>query len=169
MPSPAGIASGHPRQGMMTAAGAFSVGFGSFQQLGTSRKTPMLSESTSIVARLAPSAALTATLAAAALVPSFTLGMALSPLADMLVIVALLTIARVAITLASLDSGAPLPGFAQQGASARAVLAEPAPAEQESFRRVLQKARLLAEPRFQRLGTILVDCAGDIEQGAVRE
>jgi formate hydrogenlyase subunit 4 len=67
-----------------------------------------------------------ATLAAAALVPSFTLGMALSPLADMLVIVALLTIARVATGLAVLDSGAARPGFAQQGASARAVLAEPA-------------------------------------------
>lgn len=42
LPLAAGIATGHPRQGMMTAAGAFSVGFGSFQQLGASRKTPML-------------------------------------------------------------------------------------------------------------------------------
>ena len=67
-----------------------------------------------------------ATLSVAALVPSFTLGMALSPLADVLVIVSLLTVARVAIALAAFNSGAPLPGLAQQGAGALAVLAEPA-------------------------------------------
>jgi formate hydrogenlyase subunit 4 len=91
-----------------------------------SRKTVPHNENVSAASLLAPAVALGATLAAAALVPSFTLGMALSPLADMLVIVSLLTIARVAIALASLDSGAALSGFAQQGASARAVLAEPA-------------------------------------------
>jgi Fusaric acid resistance protein-like len=42
IPLTIGIATGHPRQGMMTAAGAFSVGFGSFQELGGSRKMPML-------------------------------------------------------------------------------------------------------------------------------
>jgi hypothetical protein len=42
LPLAAGVATGYPRQGMMVAAGAFSVGFGSFQQLGTSRKLPML-------------------------------------------------------------------------------------------------------------------------------
>jgi formate hydrogenlyase subunit 4 len=91
-----------------------------------SRKTVPHSENVSAVSHFAPAVALGATLAAAALVPSFTLGMALSPLADMLVVVSLLSIARVAVALASLDSGAPLPSFAQQGASARAVLAEPA-------------------------------------------
>jgi hypothetical protein len=91
-----------------------------------SRKTPMLSESTSVVSRIAPTAALAATLTAAALVPSFTLGMALSPLADLLVIAALLSAARAAIALAALDSGAALAGLAQQGAGARAVVAEPA-------------------------------------------
>jgi formate hydrogenlyase subunit 4 len=91
-----------------------------------SRKTPMTIESVSIVSRLAPVLGLGATLSAAALVPSFTLGMALSPLADVLVIVSLLTVARVAAGLAALDSGAALPGLAAQNASARAVLAEPA-------------------------------------------
>jgi hypothetical protein len=38
----AGIASGHPGQGLMATAGAFSVGFGSFQELRGSRKAPML-------------------------------------------------------------------------------------------------------------------------------
>ncbi len=91
-----------------------------------SRKSVPHTENVSVVSHFAPTVALGATLAAAALVPSFTLGMALSPLADMLVIVSLLTIARVALALASLDSGASLPGFAQQAASSRAVLAEPA-------------------------------------------
>jgi formate hydrogenlyase subunit 4 len=91
-----------------------------------SRKTAPHTENLSALSHFAPAVAMGATLAAAALVPSFTLGMALSPLADMLVIVTLLTIARVAIALAALDSGAPLPGFAQQGASTRAVFAEPA-------------------------------------------
>lgn len=42
LPLAAGVASGHLRQGMVAAAGAFSVGFGSFQRLGRSRTTPML-------------------------------------------------------------------------------------------------------------------------------
>jgi formate hydrogenlyase subunit 4 len=90
------------------------------------RKTPMLIESVSVVSRFAPVIGLGVTLSASALVPSFVLGMALSPLADILVIVSLLTVARVAIALAALDGGAALPGLTQQGASSLAVLAEPA-------------------------------------------
>jgi hypothetical protein len=37
-----GLSTGHPRQGVMAAAGAFSVGFGSFQELHRSRSAPML-------------------------------------------------------------------------------------------------------------------------------
>jgi formate hydrogenlyase subunit 4 len=91
-----------------------------------SRKTPLLVEAASAASRLGPAVGLAATLSAAALVPSFALGMALSPLADILVIVSLLSAARVAFALAALDSGAALPGLAQQNASALAVLAEPA-------------------------------------------
>jgi formate hydrogenlyase subunit 4 len=91
-----------------------------------SRKTPIAVESVSVVSRLAPALGLGATLSAAALVPSFTLGMALAPLADVLVIVSLLALARMASGLAALDAGAPLPALAAQDASARAVLAEPA-------------------------------------------
>ncbi|MDR3530212.1 MAG: NADH-quinone oxidoreductase subunit H [Rhodopila sp.] len=94
--------------------------------LRLSRKTPVTLESVSIVARLAPIAGLGATLSAAALVPSFTLGMALAPLADLLVVISLLTVARVAGDLAALDSGTALPGLAAQNSSALAVLAEPA-------------------------------------------
>jgi formate hydrogenlyase subunit 4 len=91
-----------------------------------SRKTPVAMDNVSIVSRVAPALALGATLSAAALVPSFTLGMALASVADVLVIVSLLTLARVAAGLAALDSGAALPGLAAQNASAYAVLAEPA-------------------------------------------
>ena len=91
-----------------------------------SRKTPMDAENVSIVSRLAPALGLGATLSAAALVPSFTLGMALSPLGDVLVIVSLLVVARIGAAMAALDSGAALPGLAAQNASTRAVVAEPA-------------------------------------------
>jgi formate hydrogenlyase subunit 4 len=91
-----------------------------------SRKTPVTQESVSSVSRLAPAIGLGAMLAAAALVPSFTLGMALSPLSDVLVIVSLLTVARVATALVALDSGAAVPGLAAQASAARAILAEPA-------------------------------------------
>jgi hypothetical protein len=37
-----GISVGHPRQGLMAAAGAFTVGFGTFQELRGSRITPLL-------------------------------------------------------------------------------------------------------------------------------
>lgn len=37
-----GLGTGHARQGVMAAAGAFSVGFGSFQELRNSRRAPML-------------------------------------------------------------------------------------------------------------------------------
>ena len=77
-------------------------------------QAPMTVESVSVVSRLAPALGLGATLSAAALVPSFTLGMALAPLADVLVIVSLLTVARVAAGLGALDSGAALPGLAAQ-------------------------------------------------------
>ena len=91
-----------------------------------SRKTPMAVENVSAVSRLAPALGLGATLSAAALVPSFTLGMACAPLADVLVVVSLLSLARIAVGLAALDTGAALPGLAAQNASASAVLAEPA-------------------------------------------
>jgi formate hydrogenlyase subunit 4 len=91
-----------------------------------SRKTPLIIEPLSFAARYATALSLAATLLAAALVPSFTLGMALSPLADVLVVITLLTVARMAAALAALDSGAAWPGVTQQGASALAVLAEPA-------------------------------------------
>jgi formate hydrogenlyase subunit 4 len=94
--------------------------------LRLSRKTPVTQESVSVVSRVAPAVSLGAMLVAAMLVPSFTLGMALSPLAEVLVVVSLMSVARAACGLVALDSGAALPGLAAQGSSARAILAEPA-------------------------------------------
>ena len=91
-----------------------------------SRKTPVVVESVSMVSHHAQAACLAATLSAAALVPSFTLGMVLSPLADILVIVSFLTMARVAAAMVGFDAGAALPGLRQQAVSALAVIAEPA-------------------------------------------
>lgn len=90
------------------------------------RKTPMPADNVSPIMRFGPAVALGATLAAAALVPSFTLGMAMSPLADVLTVASLLAVARVAGTLAALDAGAAKPGLSAQRSSAIAVLAEPA-------------------------------------------
>jgi formate hydrogenlyase subunit 4 len=94
--------------------------------LRLSRKTPMATENVSLFTRAGPAIALGATLSAAALIPSFTLGMAFSPLADILVVASLLTVARVAGVLAALDAGAAQPGLIAQRSSALAVLAEPA-------------------------------------------
>jgi formate hydrogenlyase subunit 4 len=91
-----------------------------------SRKTPTETDSGSVLLQYAPAAALGVTLSAAALVPSFSRSMALSPLADILVIISLLTVARVAMVLAALDEGAPQPGLAAQQSSALALPSEAA-------------------------------------------
>lgn len=72
-----------------------------------------------------PAADLGASLLAALLVPSFTLGMVTAPLSDLIVIGGLLSLARVALMLASFDAGTGLPSlFGQRAAVARAA-AEP--------------------------------------------
>lgn len=91
-----------------------------------SRKTAVLPESASRVLLFAPVVSLGATLAAAALVPSFTLGTALAPLADGLVVASLLSIGRAAAVLGALDTGSALQGVAAQGTTALSVLSEPA-------------------------------------------
>jgi formate hydrogenlyase subunit 4 len=91
-----------------------------------SRKTPAETDSGSAVLHYAPVAALGITLSAAALAPSFSRSMALSPLADILVIASLLTSARVAMVLAALDQGESETGLAAQQSSALAVPAEAA-------------------------------------------
>ena len=91
-----------------------------------SRKTPTVLESNSRVSHIAPAVGFGVTLTAAILVPSFALFTTLSPVADILVIVSLLALARAAAALGALDSGAARSGVRQQDASALAVIAEPA-------------------------------------------
>jgi formate hydrogenlyase subunit 4 len=94
--------------------------------LRLSRKTLATQENVSVITGVAPAVGLGSMLAAAALVPSFAVGMALSPLADVLVILSLMTVSRVAGSLIALDSGAAPPGLTAQISSAQAILAEPA-------------------------------------------
>jgi formate hydrogenlyase subunit 4 len=91
-----------------------------------SRKTQVVPENASFVLPFASAVSLAATLSAASLVPSFTLGMALSPLADGLVVAGLLSIGRIAACLGALDVGSAPSGSAAERGSAIAVLAEPA-------------------------------------------
>ncbi len=91
-----------------------------------SRKTTVVPESASSVFSFAPAVGLGATICAAVLVPSFTLGTALAPLADGMVIAALLSLARVATTLGALDTGSAAAGIAAQRSSVLAIMAEPA-------------------------------------------
>lgn len=90
------------------------------------RKAPVTQDNLSLVSAIAPSLELGIMLAAAALVPSFSLGMALSPLADLLVIIGLLIGGRLVFALAAFDLGAARPAVALQDAARVGVLAEPA-------------------------------------------
>ncbi|MBS0559490.1 MAG: NADH-quinone oxidoreductase subunit H [Proteobacteria bacterium] len=90
------------------------------------RKRTVVAENASAVFLLAPMAAFAATAAAAALVPSFALGMISAPIADLLVVAGLLTIARVAQALAGMDVGTAFGGIGASREMSFAAFAEPA-------------------------------------------
>jgi formate hydrogenlyase subunit 4 len=90
------------------------------------RKQPVLAENASWLFRAAPAAGFAATLAAAALVPGFALGMATAPIADLLVIAGLLALARCVLALAGLDIGTAFGGIGASREMTFAVFAEPA-------------------------------------------
>ncbi|MEJ0016884.1 MAG: NADH-quinone oxidoreductase subunit H [Acetobacteraceae bacterium] len=83
-------------------------------------------EAASIVTGVALPARLAALGVAASLVPSFTLGMAFSPAADLLMIAGLLAIARAATAVAAMDAGAASGGMAASRVMLLACAAEPA-------------------------------------------
>jgi formate hydrogenlyase subunit 4 len=89
------------------------------------RKETVLAESASAVTGFAPASAAAATAVAAALVPSFALGMTLAPLADLLVIAGLLLAARCALALAAMDAGTAGGGMGASRAMLLAGLSEP--------------------------------------------
>jgi formate hydrogenlyase subunit 4 len=94
--------------------------------LRLARKQPVLAENASWLFRAAPATVFAATLAAVALVPGFALGMATAPLADLLVLVGLLALARCTLALAGLDIGTAFGGIGASRAMTFAVFAEPA-------------------------------------------
>jgi len=90
------------------------------------RKQPVLAENATMLFEIAPVVQFAAIGVAALLVPSFALGMASAPVADLLVIAGLLTLARCTLALAAMDIGT---GFGGIGASREmmfGVFAEPA-------------------------------------------
>jgi formate hydrogenlyase subunit 4 len=90
------------------------------------RKRPVLAENASAVSGLAPYLAVAATLAAAVLVPSFAHGMALSPMADLILLAGLLALARFALALAAMDIGTAFGGMGAAREMSFASFAEPA-------------------------------------------
>ncbi|MDE2199152.1 MAG: NADH-quinone oxidoreductase subunit H [Rhodospirillales bacterium] len=90
------------------------------------RKEPVVGEGVSPLFTAAPAVALAAIVAAAALVPSFAVGMAGGGLADLLVIFGLLALARAVLALAALDGGTGFGGIGASREMAFAVFAEPA-------------------------------------------
>ncbi|KAA2214559.1 respiratory chain complex I subunit 1 family protein [Teichococcus oryzae] len=90
------------------------------------RKQPLLAESASVMSVATPYLALAATSAAAALVPGFARGMALAPMADLILVAGLLALSRFALALAAMDVGT---AFGDLGAAREmsfAAFAEPA-------------------------------------------
>ena len=89
-------------------------------------RPPVENEGATWIAAAAPAARLGALVMAAALVPGFTTGTALAPLADLLLVAGLLALARVVGVLGWMDAGTAASGQLAAGSMARAALAEPA-------------------------------------------
>jgi formate hydrogenlyase subunit 4 len=94
--------------------------------LRLARKQPVLANNASWLFRAAPAVAFAAILTTAALVPSFTLGMACAPISDLLVIAGLLTLSRCVLALAGLDAGTAFGGIGASREMTFSVFAEPA-------------------------------------------
>jgi formate hydrogenlyase subunit 4 len=90
------------------------------------RKQSVLAESASVVTGHAPAICAAATLLAACLVPTFTLGTALASLADVVLIAGLLVAARAAMALAAMDAGSAWGGVGASRSMLAACLIEPA-------------------------------------------
>lgn len=88
-------------------------------------KRPLLAENASPVSELAPLVGCAACLLAIALVPSFSLGMALAPVADLVLLAGLLAVARVALALAGMDVGTAFGGLGVAREMSFAAFAEP--------------------------------------------
>lgn len=90
------------------------------------RKRPVLAENASIVSEAAPYAGLAACIVAIAFIPSFARGMLLWPVADLVLVVGLLALARVALALAGMDVGTAFGGLGAAREMSFSAFAEPA-------------------------------------------
>jgi formate hydrogenlyase subunit 4 len=90
------------------------------------RKETVVADSASSLFRVAPYVIFATTWVAAALVPTFATGLALGAAADLIVIVALLGLARFMLALAGLDVGTSFGGIGASREMMFATLAEPA-------------------------------------------
>lgn len=90
------------------------------------RKPPVTTQGSSWITAAAPALALAALAAGAALVPSFTLGMATAPAADLVALAGLLAAARAVMALAGLDTGAAVGGIGASRTLTQTVMGEPA-------------------------------------------
>jgi formate hydrogenlyase subunit 4 len=89
------------------------------------RKQPVLAENASPLFEAAPTVCVAAIGTAALLVPSFTLGMLTAPLADLIVIIGLLALARAALALAAMDAGTAPGGIGASRTAMLGAFAEP--------------------------------------------
>jgi formate hydrogenlyase subunit 4 len=90
------------------------------------RKQAVFAETASGLFEVAPAVAFAALAVAAALVPSFALGMAAAPLSDLIVVAGLLMLARTTVALAAMESGTALGGLGASRSMALAGFTEPA-------------------------------------------
>ena len=90
------------------------------------RKQPVVAENASPITNLAAPWCLASVAIPALLVPSFTLGMAFAPFADLLMIGGLLALHRILLGLAQLDAGIAADGLWVQRTAAQACLSAPA-------------------------------------------
>ncbi len=90
------------------------------------RKPPVRPEGASRLFAAAPLVCLATTAVAALLVPSFSLGMATAPAADLVVVTGLLALSRCLLALAALDAGSAPGALAALGSLRTGLVAEPA-------------------------------------------
>jgi formate hydrogenlyase subunit 4 len=90
------------------------------------RKRPVLAENASWVSEVAPYAGLAAILVAVTLIPSFSRGMLLAPMADLILVAGLLALGRVSLALAGMDAGTAFGGLGVAREMSFAAFAEPA-------------------------------------------
>lgn len=116
------------------------------------RKQPLSPGATSWVPSASPLACVTVLALAALLVPSFALGMATAPLADLVLLVGLLMADRCALALAGYESGTALGGVEASRVMLASAWAEPA-----TFLVIMVAAALAGTSNLDAIGALLLE------------